>query len=205
MKRSLLIGIAYIAIAFSHAVAGNYILTINGEKHEVDIDKQTTIKFSDGKSLRVTLEKKSIVSFGIKNFSFDHPRGITPSRTDVGEGIHQTTMVSPLGSLAIIQEYENMSPNGLVDMMLHELTKEEKAYGYKIVRSPAKIKLASGTILTGKKSIATYRGEVTTLHVLCYSIKDAGIMVITQIDKDAPPEDKSMMKTFWKTLKLMLK
>ena len=205
MTKSFLMSIACIVFACGHAIAGNYVLTIDGKTHEVDLDKQTTIKLSDGKKIQVTLEKKAIVSFGVDDFSFDHPSSVTPSRTDLGDGIHQTMMTTPLGTLVIVQEYANMDPSGLVDMMLNELTKEEKQYGYKITNSPAKIKLSSGKTLTGKKSIATYRGEQTTRHVLCYSLRDAGVMIVTQVAKDASPKDKSMIDTFWKTLKITQK
>ncbi len=30
-------------------------------------------------------------------------------------------------------------------------------------------------------------------------------MIITQIDKDAPAEDRAMIETFWKTLSVSLK
>jgi len=205
MKKTLLIGIAYVALACGYALAGNYVLTIDGKKYEIEVGKQKTVELSDGKKIQVTLEKKAIVSFIAGNFSFDHPSDVTPSRTDLGDGIHQTIMATPLGTLVLVQEYANMDPAALVDMMLNELTKEEKQYGYKITNSPAKIKLTSGKTLTGKKSIAIYRGEQTTRHVLCYSIRDAGVMIVTQVDKEAPPKDKSMVDSFWKTLKISLK
>ena len=205
MKKTVLIGIACVALACGYALAGNYVLTIDGKKYEVDVGKQKTVELSDGKKIQVTLEKKAIVSFRADNFSFDHPSGFSPSRTDLGDGIHQTMMATPIGTLLLVQEYPNIDPAGIVDMILNELTKEEKQYGYKITNSPAKIKLASGKTLTGKKSIATYRGEQTTRHVLSYSIRDAGVLIITKVGKDATPEDKSMVGVFWKTLKISLK
>jgi len=199
MKASLVVGIACIWLICSHAIAGNYILTVEGKKHEVDVGKPTIIELRDGKSIVVTLEKKAVVSFTSENFSFDHPSGVTPSRSDLGDGIHQTMMSTPLGTAVIIQEYANMDPSGLVDMMVNELTKEEKRYGYKISMSPAEMKLANGIVVKGKKVDAEYRGEQSTRHVLCHSIRDAGILVITVVDKEAPPEDQIMIETFWKT------
>lgn len=205
MKKTLLISIACVALACGNTLAGNYVLTIDGKKYEVEAGEQKTVELSDGKKIQVILEKKAIVSFRVENFSFDHPSDFTPSRTDLGDGVHQTMFASPIGTLVLIQEYANMDPAGLVDMMLNELTKEEKQYGYKMTNNPAKIKLSSGKTLMGKKSIATYRGEQITRHVLCYSIRDAGILIVTQIDKEAPPKDRSMIDDFWKTLKIFLK
>lgn len=204
MKKILLIGIACVALACGYALAGNYVLTIDGKKYEVEEGKQKTLELSDGKKILVTLEKKAIVSFRAANFSFDHPSYVTPSHTDLADGIHQTMMATPLGTLVLVQEYANMDPARLVDIMLNKLTEEEKQYGYKITNSPASIKLASGKTLTGKKSIATYSGKQTTRNVLCYSIRDAGVMIVTQVDKEAPLTDKLMVDYFWKTLKISL-
>ena len=126
MKTSLFTVVACVALACSQVMAGNYVLTIEGKKHEVDVGKQTVIKLSDGKEIQVTLEKKAIGSFRGQSFSFDHPSDITPSRTVLGDGIDQTIITTPLGTLAIVQEYANMNPSALVDIMLDGLTKKEK-------------------------------------------------------------------------------
>jgi hypothetical protein len=205
MQKILFLAITFTVLTSGYAVAGNYILTIDGKKYEVDLDKKTTIMLFDGKKIQVSLEKKAIISFETKNFSFDHPGNITPSRKDVSDGIFQTTMTSPLGTLVLVQEYENIDPASTVDTMLNELTKEEKQYGYKITNSPAEVKLVGGKALKGKKSIAIYKGKETTRYVLCYSIRDGGVMVIIQINKDAPSEDRAMIDLFWRTFKLLLK
>jgi hypothetical protein len=205
MKKSLFVGFICIALVCGQSVAGNYVLTVEGEKHEVDVGEQTIIKLSDGKTIQVTLEKKAVASFSVENFSFDHPGDVAPSRTDLGNGVHQTMMTTPLGTLAIVQEYTNMNPSDLVDVMLNELTKEEKEYGYAITNSSEKMKLANGKMLSGKKSIATYRGEQIIRHVLCYSLRDAGIIVITQMAKDASPIDKAMIDTFWESFNITIK
>jgi len=205
MKKTSLFGIACVVFAGGFASAGNYVLAIDGKKHEVEVGKQKNVELSDGKTIKVVLEKKAIVSFKAENLSFEHPSGVAPSRTEIRDGIQQTMMATPLGTLVLVQEYAKIDPAGLVDMMISQLTKEEKQRGYKITNSPAKTKLASGKTLTGRKSISTHKGEQTTRHVLCYSISDAGVMIITQIDNEAPPEDRSMVDVFWKTLNISLK
>ena len=205
MKTIVCICFATIALTCCQAFAGNYILTIDDKKYEIDLDQPVRVELSGGKNVRLSLEKKEIVSFNTANFSFDHPSEVTPSRTDLGDGLYQTMMATPLGTLVLVQEYTTMDPGGLVDMMINELTKEEKQYGYTITNSPSEIRLGSKKILTGKKSVATFREEKMTRHVLCYSIRDAGIMVITQVDEGAPKKDKSMVDTFWNTLEVSIK
>lgn len=204
MKRTLLTGIVGVGAFCGCAFAGNYLLSIDGQEFEIELGEETALSLPDGNRVQIKLNKKAIVRFRSDTFAFDHPNEFTPSRTNLGDGIHQTMMSSPVGTLVMVQEYANMDPSTLVDLMLNELTKEEKNYGYEIAISPATKKLADGTTLSGKKATSTYRGEQRTLHVLHHAVKDAGILFITGIDGDATAEDQAMMATFWKSLALSL-
>lgn len=204
MKTRLAV-IAMACFACSRAIAGDYILTIDGQKYEVTIGKPATVKLPNGDNIRLTLNKKAIVSFNSENFSFQHPGKLTPSQKDLGDGVSQTIMVSPLGTLVIVQEYTTIDPSRLVDMMLDELTKEEVKYGYHITKSPATRKLSSGAVLQGKMAVSKYRGHEYTRYVLCYKARDAGIMIVTQIEKGAPRDDRVMLETFWKSLQISMK
>lgn len=199
---------AALAVAFlicTPGLAGDYVITIDGKEAEVDLGKEATVELGDGRSVRVMLERKPVVTFRSENFSFEHPSAYTPSRTDLGDGVFQTLMASPLGTLVLVQEYTSMNPSGLIDMLVTELTKEEVEYGYEITRSAAKKSLSTGEELKGTKAVAKYRGEESTRHVLCYEARDAGIIVVTQIDGAAPAEDKAILDTFWNTFKIAMK
>lgn len=204
MKARLVI-IAVACFLCSQAIAGDYVLTIDGKQSEVDIGEEAIIELPDGRNIRVTLEKKAIASFKLENLSFDHPSRLSPSRTDLGDGMFQTMMASPLGTLVLIQEYTTINPCSLIDMMLNELTKEETEYGYKITKSPSTRRLSNGAQLKGKMAVSKYRGDEYTRHVLCYEARDAGIMIITQLEKAAPQEDLTMVETFWKSLDISMK
>lgn len=205
MKMLLLIEFLCVILICTQVMAGNYILTIDGKEHDIELGKETSIELPDGKKIELKLEKKSIASFKVKNFSFEHPSDIMPSRSDLGDGIYQTMVTTPLGTLALIQEYETINPASLVDIMIQELTKEEKNYGYEIMTSPVEVKLGSGKILSGKMSISKYRGEETTRYVLFYSLRYSGLLVVVQFDKDITKEDKAMIDRFWKTLVITMK
>lgn len=187
------------------ANAGDYVLTIDGKPYEVDLGEKATIKLPDGRTLGVTLDKKVIVSFKSENFSFEHPSRLAPSRTDLGDGIFQTMMTSPLGTMVMLQEYTTLNPAPLVDVMLNELTKEEADYGYKITKSPSTRKLANGAQLKGKVAVSAYKDDEYTRHVLAYEARDAGVLIITQVEKDASQEDLAMVETFWKSLAISMK
>jgi hypothetical protein len=189
----------------AHVSVGDYTLTVDGTGFDIDLGKPRDAKLPDGRSFRVRAAKKPIITFRADAFCFDHPSRLSPSRTGLGEGIFQTVMSSPLGTLVMVQEYTSLDPSGIVDVMLNELLKEELHYGYKITRSEATQALADGTVLTGRKAVSTYKDTEYTRHVLAYSGKDAGILVITMIEKAAPPEDAQILEVFWKTLKVTLK
>ena len=185
------------------AVAGNYILTIDGKAYDVELGpKQRDITLMDGRNLKIGLDKKAIGSFKSDSFIFDYPSRLSPSRTDLGGGIHQTIVTSPRGTLVIIQEYSEIDPTGLVDTMMTELNEEELGFGYKITIRPATKKLADGTTLTGKVAVSAFEETEYTRYVLTHKIGNHGVIVITQYEKENPPEELEMLDVFWRSLKL---
>ena len=205
MRSTVLAIVAGLGLTISMAHAGNYILTIDGKRYEVDIDTPVLVALQDGRKVRAELGKKSIASFKTSAFSFDHPSAVSPSRTDLGDGVHQTMVVTPSGTMVMIQEYLGMNPSALVDFMLSELMKEEVQYGYKVTKSPATKKLADGRRVSGKRAISKYRADEYERYVLCYGMRDAGIMIVTQVERAAPREDKAMLDQFWKTMRMSLR
>jgi hypothetical protein len=204
MKTRVLTAIA-IGLWGCVALAGNYVLTIDGKQFELDLGEATTVTTQGGQRLEVKLEKKDIATFKTDTFSFNHPSSVTPSKTDLGDGIYQTMMATPAGTLVMIQEYSGMNPSGFVDLMITELTKEEAQYGYKITKEGVSKKLSDGHTVTGKRVISKYQTTEYERYVLCYGAKDAGILIVTQVDKDASPEDLRMIEQFWKTMTILMK
>ncbi|MGH1374809.1 MAG: hypothetical protein ACRBCK_00555 [Alphaproteobacteria bacterium] len=191
---------SFVLVTFcTQAFAGNYKVTIDGKVHEVDLGQVNRIVLEDGREIEVVVDKKDVLSFEVDNFSFDYPSAFKPTRTDVGDGIYQTMMATPLGSLVLVQEYTTLDPSHMVDMMVKELTKEEEQYGYQIETS-AVTKVVNGTSFTGKKAIARYKADKSTRFVFAHGARDSGLMVITMVDKDAPAEDIAMIQKFWESL-----
>lgn len=200
--------LAAITVAFlvgSQAFADDYTLTIDGKQHDVDLGKQAVISLPDGRKINVLLERKAVVSFRSENLTFQHSSKLTPARTEVSPGIFQTMMASPRGSVVLVQEYTSINPCGLIDLMLTELTKEEVQYGYALATSPTAQKLSTGQELNGKKVVSKYKDKETTRRVICFQARDAGIMIVTQIEKDASLEDFAMIETLWTSLQISMK
>ena len=189
----------------SFVLAGNYLLTIDGKPYELDMGELTTATLQNGQKIQVKLEKKDIATFKTEMFSFNHPSDFMPSKTDLGDGVYKTIMATPSGTLLMIQEYMELNPCGLIDMVVMELTKEEVHYGYTITKKDVSKQLAEGHTVTGKLVVSKYRKDENQRNVLCYGGKDAGLIIVTQLDNNTRGEDMAMMDLFWKTLTILVK
>lgn len=201
----LIVALIVTCLCATSALAANYTLTIDGKAFDLDLDREQAIKLSAKQELRVTLSQKAIVTFTTENISFDHPGTLAPSRTDLGDGVFQTMLASPRGTLVMVQEFTSVDPSPFIDLMLGELTKEELQAGYKVTTSAATQKLAGGEILNGKLSVSVSEDDEYTRQVLSYGGKESGVMIVTQIEAESTAEDKAMLDIFWQSLKVNFK
>ena len=182
------------------ALAGEYILTIDGEAYDIGLQRKETLKLSDGRILNVLLVKKETLSHRDDHFSFDYPSRLTPQRRQVREGVSQTTMVSRSGTLVIVQAFTDFDPRPFVRQTLERLTQRDVQRGYKITMRKAGRTLSDGTRLTGETAVATHGDKESTLTVLCHSMGDAGLLFITRTYKGGPREEQQIVDLFWRTL-----
>ena len=89
--------------------------------------------------------------------------------------------------------------------MVHEVTKEEAEYGYRITESPATKRLVDGNILNGKQVNSVYRGDEWSRHVLCHRVRDAGLLVMIQTNNIATAADKEMIELFWRSFRVTIR
>jgi len=186
------------------AVAQNYVLTIDGKPYDISLDKPMDIKVGGGQ-VSVKLAQKDVFKYTKKNFSFDHPKQYMPSKTDLGEGLFQTAMITPLGSVVMIQEYTTMAPSGLMDLMINELTKEERNYGYEIDSKPLSKTLSDGMVLGGFVVTSKYNATEINRIFLAVDVKDSGLFIMTQIDNDIGANDHGFIEQFYSSLKVTMK
>ncbi len=193
--------VALLLLCSTSAIAGDYVLSINGKDHELSLDKESTVKLADGTELKLNLKQKEYLEFQADLFTFEHKNQFRPNRTDLGEGLLQTAIMTPMGTGILVQEYHQMDPSSLIDMMVKELTKEEVEYGYKL-KEVLISKKVGDVEFKGKKAITTYTGEEWTRSVLAYGKKDKGLLVVTFVEKDNYEKEKHLIDQLWKSLKL---
>lgn len=186
------------------AFAGNYVLTIDNKPYDLTLGESKRIKV-DGQYFSVKIEQKNTLTYKTENFSFQHSNKYAPSKSDLGSGIFQTAMMTPLGSLVMVQEYQNMDPSGLIGLMINEVTKEEREYGYKIESVPNSITLSDGKKLTGKVVTSKYKGSDIKRFFYTYGIKDSGLFIMTQIDYQIDSNKEEFIEKFFNSFKITMK
>lgn len=186
------------------AFANNYTLIINNEAHDISLDDETNIEVGN-QTISVKLEQKDVFTFSTENYSFQHDRQYAPNRSYLGDGVHQTAMMTPLGTLVMVQEYASIDPAALLDFMIVEVTKEERNYGYDIQETKASKTLPDGSVLTGKLVTSKYSGSDIKRLFYSYSGRDAGLFVMTQIDYEIGAGDEDMIDRFFNSLEVNMK
>ncbi|GMV30763.1 MAG: hypothetical protein AMXMBFR59_28880 [Rhodanobacteraceae bacterium] len=203
MHNSLRVAVAAILVAGAGvALAGGYVLTVNGKATELDLDKDVQI-LVDGRTVTVRLERKEQQVFADSGLSFEHPAVVQPTTTDVSDGVRQVMLVSANGNGVILQRYRGIDPTALVDLMIKETTDEEVAAGYTRTIRPAMRKLADGSELTGKHARTQSKDESWDRFV--YARGDGsggGYLIVTMMEDDRAAPDVTMLDRFWKSLKL---
>lgn len=203
MRYKFLVILAFLLTA-QPAFAGNYVLTINNKPYELSLGEAEKVKVGD-QYFTVKIAQKDILTYKSENFSFQYPSKYAPSKSDLGDGMLQTVMMTPLGNGIIIQEYLDMDPTNLLDLMVNEITKEEREYGYKIDTEPKSITLSDGVKLTGKVVTSRYKGSDIKRYFYMYGIKDAGIFIMTQMDYETDSSDNEMIEKLIDSLLITMK
>ncbi|MBU2865124.1 hypothetical protein KO489_14795 [Reinekea forsetii] len=202
MKIKIYVGII-LSLIVNMSFAGDYILTIDGESYEVSLNEETKVEVG-GRSVLAKFTQKDYLTYTTDSFSFEYPNQYSPSKSDLGEGIFQNVMMTPLGVVVLVQEYTRMDPTALLDLMINEMTKEEREYGYKINATPSSTTLSDGSVLSGKVVTSKYKGSDIKRTFYTYGIKDAGLFIVTQIDYEVGSSDKGVIDTFMSSLSITM-
>lgn len=183
------------------AVAGGYVLTLDGKSSELDLDQDTTVVI-DGKTVTARLQRKEQQVFRDGGLSFEHPAAVQPSTTDINDQVRQFMLVSANGNGILVQRYEGIDPAAVVDLMVSEMTDEEVAAGYTRKIEPATRQLADGRKLSGKRVRTTSKDESWDRHVFASGNGSGGYIVVSMIEAARAARDAAMIERVWKTLKL---
>lgn len=183
--------------------AGDYELTINGEKHELDLDQEVALELADGSKVQVKIAQKEYLVFDGNGFQFEHHKSMLPAVSQLDDGVTQTLLATSTGTGVMIQTYDKVDPNSLVETMIHELTKEELEVGYTMTKEKASRKVGDA-VLRGAIATTTSKAEDEqwTYEVVAMGDENGGILVVTFVEADNRKVDAKVVERFWKTLAL---
>ncbi len=204
MAKKLLFLIVLIASAFAQAQnKEHYILLIEGDSLKIDLNQDLNYKLKSGKTIDLKLVQPALLSYEDDYLSFLYPNMVTYSQTPVEDGLMQLMVMRATGNGLIIQEYDFLNPENLVDLMLNEITKESVSYGYSKTVNPVSLKFKSGETATGKEAVMGYNGETEVYSVLAYGKKDKGIIIL-RIQTVANKEDELIFDTIQDNFELKM-
>jgi len=181
---------------------GNFILTINNESINIDLNETSEYKTNSGEVLSICLTQPDILTYSDDIISFNYSKEMSVSNSKIDEGIEQCALIQSTGNGFLVQKYTTIDPTSLTRLMVHELTKESVNYGYEKTEKPFKLKLSSGQTIEGIEATLTYNGTKEIYTIATYGEKDKGIIVVTML-LDVAADDTEMIDLFLNSLRIL--
>ncbi|MCO5065156.1 MAG: hypothetical protein M9924_12180 [Rhizobiaceae bacterium] len=176
-------------------------LKLGEQSIDLDVDEDARITLPDGSTATVTLSRNEFATYAAQGFSFVHPSDVSVTRSLLGEGLVQHLMTTALGTMVIVQSYDDLDPSSLGELMLKELTGDAVSAGAKLDRRPAG-RDAAGKKLSGIAATATLKHDTVDYEIETYGKDDAGVIVITRMDRDNAAQDGAKIDKFWETFRI---
>ena len=193
-----------IACLVCETIKGNYQITVDGSKRDIELGKAITVQTRKGETIHIRVDKKEIATFRGKFVSFSHSSDMTVSSTERDNGIRQIMAITGLGTIILVQEHSKVNPTKLLDLCLRGLVKDQLEQGYRMKKKKYSKKLTDGTKLEGYKATLKRGKETRICIVLVKGRRHKGVVVATNINHDNTRADRDVLELFWKTLKIKL-
>ena len=202
MKKILVTICASLIYYFAFAQeGGNYILIIDNDSLQVNLDNDYNYKTTSGKELKIKLIQPNVLTYSDDMISFQYDKSLSVSNSVLDAGIEQCMVMKSTGNGFMVQKYKTINPEMLTSLMIHEITKQNVSYGYEKNEKPFSMKLKSGQTIEGTQAILTYKGQEEIYTVATYGEKDQGIIVVTML-LIADFNDKQIIELFLNTLEI---
>ncbi|NOT38124.1 MAG: hypothetical protein HOP11_12190 [Saprospiraceae bacterium] len=138
---------------------GNFILVINNDSIQVNLNMEFNYKTSSGEELKMSIIQPDVLTYSDDLISFSYEKSLSVSNTKIEKGIEQCVILKSTGTGFLIQKNKTMNPSSLTELMLKEITKESMNYGYSKSEKEFKKKLKSGQVIEGIQATLTYKDE----------------------------------------------
>jgi len=178
----------------------NYSIQLGGKNYNVALDSTYEITYQ-GKKINLLLKQKDTLDFKDPMFRFSYLKGYQVSKTTVENAADQYIVIDAGGSGFMIQEYRTMNPSMMKEILLQEITKESKGYGYVEKREEYKKTLKSGQTVSVLKSTLTYKDDINIFEIAAFGGKDEGLVIITMdMGGDSAQKGRELSKLMWDSI-----
>lgn len=196
---------AIAGLAVDPALAGDgkgFRLTIDGVEVGINPGDTLDMTLKDGRKLSVALQRSETVTFTGTKFSFDHDGQFTVAKTDLGGGVQQYALMTPIGTGIIVQEYKGLNPSSITDFVLQQMVQESINGGAKMTKETAQRTLPGGSVLKGVKAETASDDDVMDYEIVATGRPDGGVLVATFLNKENIPKEGAILNKMWSSLKV---
>ncbi len=177
-------------------------LTIDGVEVGVNPGDTLDVTMKDGRRIPVELQRSDTVTFTGGKFSFDHDGKFTVAKTDLGDGVQQYALMTPIGTGIIVQVYKGLNPSGYTDVVLQQMVQESLNGGAKISRHATERTLPSGSVLKGVKAETATDGDVMEYEIVATGRPEGGVLVATLLNRENIAKEGMILDKLWASLKV---
>lgn len=197
------IAIGCLAVGHAHAGDGKgFRLAIDGVEVGINPGDALDVTLKDGRKVSVDLQRSESVTFTGGKFSFDHDGKFTVAKTDLGGGVQQYALMTPIGTGIIVQEYKGLNPTGITDFVLQQMVQESINGGAKMTKETTQRTLAGGSVLKGVKAETTTDNDVMDYEIVATGRPEGGVLVATFLNKENIPKEGAILSKLWSSLKV---
>lgn len=201
MKRLVFLLILFSGLKDSTAQSEkNYIIEIDGDSVFASLGEPTRFTLKDGKSILINIRRKEFLTFQKGPVSFSYPSKYSVASKAIDEDVEQILLMSAGGAGIMIQVYSSLSPTGIVDFMLAQLTEDDINAGYKESKTDLEKQTNNGILLRGKRSVLKLDTETKVYTVLSYGKGKKGLMVIEINSEGLEKDEQQLFDRFWSSL-----
>lgn len=201
----LAIVIAIGCMTIGHADAGDgkgYRLTIDGVEVGINPGDNLDVTMKDGRKVAVELQRSETVTFTGSKFSFDHDGQFSVAKSDLGGGVEQYALMTPIGTGIIFQEYKGLNPSSITDFVLEQMVKDNVNGGAKLTKQTTQRVLGDGGVMKGVKAETSTENAVVDYEIVAIGRPSGGILVATFADKENLPKEGTIFDKMWSSLKV---
>lgn len=177
-------------------------LTVDGVEVGINPGDTLDVTMKDGRKLSVALQRSETVTFTGTKFSFDHDGKFSVAKTDLGGGVQQYALITPIGTGIIVQEYKGLNPSGITDFVLQQMVQESISAGAKMTKQAAQRALPGGGVLKGVKAETATDNDVMDYEIVATGRPDGGVLVATFFNKENIPKEGAILDKMWSSLKV---